>query len=36
MMRFATQGRNDYAARLLAGMRNAFGGHEIKKEQPSA
>jgi 6-phosphogluconate dehydrogenase len=35
MMRFATQGRNDYAARLLAGMRHAFGGHEIKKEQPS-
>ena len=37
MMRFASQGRNDYAARLLAGMRNAFGGHEIKKgSQPSA
>jgi 6-phosphogluconate dehydrogenase len=36
MMRFASQGHNDYAARLLAGMRNAFGGHEIKKGAPSA
>ena len=26
-MRFATQGANDYPARLLALMRNAFGGH---------
>jgi len=29
MMRFATQGRNDYPAKLLALMRNAFGGHAI-------
>ncbi len=36
MMRFASQGRNDYAARLLAGMRNAFGGHEIKKGGPTS
>ncbi len=35
MMRFASQGRNDYAARLLAGMRNSFGGHEIKKGSQS-
>jgi 6-phosphogluconate dehydrogenase len=27
MMRFATQGANDYAARLLAMMRKSFGGH---------
>ena len=31
MMRFATQGKNDYPARLLALMRNAFGGHAIEK-----
>jgi 6-phosphogluconate dehydrogenase len=31
MMRFATQGRNDYPARLLALMRNAFGGHAVGK-----
>ncbi len=29
MMRFATQGRNDYPAKLLALMRNAFGGHTM-------
>lgn len=31
MMRFATQGENDYAAKLLAQMRHGFGGHAIKK-----
>ncbi|MBX6392526.1 MAG: decarboxylating 6-phosphogluconate dehydrogenase [Burkholderiales bacterium] len=31
MMRFATQGKNDYPAKLLALMRNAFGGHAIAK-----
>ena len=31
MMRYATQGNNDYAARLLAKMRQGFGGHEVKK-----
>jgi len=36
MMRFASQGRNDFAARLLAGMRHAFGGHEITKKKPSS
>ena len=29
MMRYATQGNNDYPAKLLAMMRNAFGGHGI-------
>lgn len=31
MMRFATQGKNDYAAKLLAKMRQGFGGHAVKK-----
>ena len=31
MMRYATQGNNDYAAKLLAKMRQGFGGHEVKK-----
>ena len=30
MMRFASQGRQDYAARVLARMRQAFGGHAPK------
>ncbi len=30
MMRFATQGKNDYAAKMLAKMRQGFGGHAIK------
>lgn len=30
MMRFASQGANDYPARLLAMMRKGFGGHTIK------
>jgi 6-phosphogluconate dehydrogenase len=29
MMRFATRQENSYAARLLAAMRNKFGGHEV-------
>ena len=29
-MRFATQGKHDYAAKLLAKMRQGFGGHAIK------
>jgi 6-phosphogluconate dehydrogenase len=29
MMRFATQGANDYPARLLAMMRKGFGGHTV-------
>jgi 6-phosphogluconate dehydrogenase len=31
MMRFATQGKNDYAAKLLAAMRQGFGGHAVVK-----
>ena len=30
MMRYASQGSNDYPARLLAMMRNAFGGHKVE------
>jgi 6-phosphogluconate dehydrogenase len=33
MMRFTSQGRNDYPARLLAMMRKGFGGHAVKKEE---
>lgn len=29
MMRFASQGHQDYAAKLLAMMRNQFGGHSV-------
>ena len=31
MTRFATQGRQDYAAKLLALMRQQFGGHSVKQ-----
>ena len=31
MMRFASQGRNDYAAKMLAKMRQGFGGHAVKE-----
>ena len=30
MARFASQGRQDYSARLLAMMRNQFGGHAVR------
>ena len=30
MARFASQGQQDYSAKLLAMMRNQFGGHDIK------
>jgi 6-phosphogluconate dehydrogenase len=32
MMRFASQGRNDYAAKMLAKMRQGFGGHAVREE----
>jgi 6-phosphogluconate dehydrogenase len=32
MMRYATQGGNDYPARLLAMMRHAFGGHKVDEK----
>ncbi|WP_368355987.1 phosphogluconate dehydrogenase (NAD(+)-dependent, decarboxylating) [Acidithiobacillus concretivorus] len=31
-MRWASQGKDDYAAKLLAMMRNQFGGHAVQKE----
>jgi len=31
MMRFASQGRSDYADKLLAMMRQRFGGHAVQK-----
>ena len=34
MQRFASQGRDGFAARVLATMRNRFGGHSIPKEKP--
>ena len=34
MMRFASQGGNDYAARVLARMRQGFGGHAVKENKP--
>ena len=33
MMRFASQGKNDYAARMLAMMRQGFGGHALKSKE---
>ncbi|MDP2827515.1 MAG: decarboxylating 6-phosphogluconate dehydrogenase [Sulfuricellaceae bacterium] len=32
MMRFATQGSNDYPAKMLAMMRKGFGGHAVKEQ----
>jgi 6-phosphogluconate dehydrogenase len=32
MARFASQGRADYASKLLAMMRNMFGGHAVNSE----
>ena len=31
MMRFASQGQHDYAGKLLAMMRNSFGGHAVER-----
>ena len=33
MSRFSTQGQQDYSAKLLAMMRNQFGGHAIKSSE---
>lgn len=33
MMRFASQGKNDSAARMLAMMRKGFGGHALKSKE---
>src|SRR5690606_19986140 len=32
MMRFASQGKADYGSKLLAMMRNRFGGHAVSSE----
>ena len=32
MMRFASQGKNDFAAKMLAKMRQGFGGHAVREE----
>jgi 6-phosphogluconate dehydrogenase len=32
MMRFASQGKGDYAAKVLAKMREAFGGHSVRQK----
>ena len=34
MMRFASQGKSDYADRLLAMMRKGFGGHAVEARDP--
>ena len=34
MMRFASQGKSDYADRLLAMMRKGFGGHAVETKAP--
>jgi 6-phosphogluconate dehydrogenase (decarboxylating) len=33
MMRLTSQGKDDYANRLLAMMRNSFGGHLVQHEK---
>ena len=33
MMRFASQGKNDYVAKTLAMMRKGFGGHALKPKE---
>jgi 6-phosphogluconate dehydrogenase len=33
LMRFVSRQEDSYAAKLLAAMRNQFGGHEIKHEE---
>ena len=34
MMRFASQGKSDYADRLLAMMRKGCGGHAVEAKAP--
>ena len=33
MTRFASQGRSDYASKVLARMRQSFGGHAVKRKE---
>jgi 6-phosphogluconate dehydrogenase len=35
MMRYASQGSGDYSAKLLAKMRQGFGGHALADDKPS-
>ncbi len=35
MTRFASQGQQDYSSRLLAMMRNQFGGHQVRSAEDS-
>jgi 6-phosphogluconate dehydrogenase len=32
MTRFASQGRQDFSSKLLAMMRNQFGGHAVRSK----
>jgi 6-phosphogluconate dehydrogenase len=34
MARFASQGHDDYASKLLAMMRAGFGGHAVQGTKP--
>jgi len=34
MARFASQGNADYTSKVLAMMRNSFGGHRVEKKTP--
>jgi len=36
MARFASQGHDDYAGKMLAMMRKSFGGHAIQPSAPDA
>jgi 6-phosphogluconate dehydrogenase len=33
MMRFASQGKDEYGDKLLAMMRKGFGGHAVKEDK---
>ena len=33
LMRFASQGKGEYADRLLAMMRKSFGGHNVARSE---
>lgn len=36
MMRFRSRQDDSYSAKLIAALRGQFGGHEVKKDEPSA
>jgi 6-phosphogluconate dehydrogenase len=33
MMRFASQGKNDFSDKMLAKMREGFGGHKVEHKK---